>query len=264
MTSGRLEGKVALISAAAQGIGAATAEAMAREGATVVVTDIQGSVSEVAEKIGGRAIVLDATEEDQWISAAKIIDQEIGRLDILVNNVGWAIQKPFWEYSVEEFQRHFIMNSQTAFLGAKSCLPLLEKGAERRSDYSSIVNVASIAAVLTFPAELPYNASKAAVASMSRSMAVDLAKNGKKIRSNCVMPGAIDTAILENWFEQAAEHGVFGEGTREQLWQNLVESSPMKMLGKPSDIASAIVYFASDESRYANGTEVRIDGGWTA
>ena len=261
----RLVGKVALVTAAAQGIGAMTAQRMVEEGATVIVTDIQAEkVEALGKSIGCLGLMLDATDEQQWQSVVDLLTVRFGQLDILVNNVGFADQRPFWEYSLADFRRHFEINTETAFLGTKLCMSLLEKGAGMSGVTSSVVHVASVAAVGGYAAQLPYNAAKAALVSMSKTMAVEFARHGKPVRSNSVLPGVVNTAILKKWFDAASDLGLFGDGSHEERWAAMTHASPMKRLGLPADIANAILYLASDEAAYVNGTELRVDGAWTA
>ncbi len=257
----RMAGKIVFITAAAQGIGAASARALAREGATVVVSDVQTEkVKALAEEIGGVGLSLDVCDEAGWLGAARTVKERFGRLDTLVHNAGWAVQKPFWEYSLREWRRHMEMNLEPGFIGTQAFFELLKQGARERSSYSSIVFIASLAGALGAQNQVPYNTSKAGVRHLSKSLSVEFATHGIPIRVNAVLPGVIDTAILKNWFRQAAEQGVLGDGTTEEKWQRLTMMAPMRRLGSPVEVANAVLYLASDESIYVNGTDFMIDG----
>ena len=166
----------------------------------MVATDIQeDKVRSLAESIGAIGLRHDVTDETQWQDAARLVGETHGRLDILVNNAGYTLQKPFWDCSLEEFRRHFRVNAESCFLGGKYLYELLLRGAKRSGRHASIVHIASTAGYSGPPMQMAYNASKAAVISINKSMASEFAKTGKKIRSNAVVVGGVETVKMMTW-----------------------------------------------------------------
>jgi 3(or 17)beta-hydroxysteroid dehydrogenase len=243
---GRVEGKVALITGAASGLGRADAEILAREGATVVLTDINEDAGEAAaesiREAGGKATFLahDVSDEEQWRQVVNRVRSEHGRLDVLVNNAGLVIMGGPEECSLEAFRQQNAVMSEGVFLGCKHALPLMNE-----SGGGSIVNMSSIASHLGYPIYFAYSAAKGAVRAMSKAIAVHCQMNGYKIRVNSLHPGAIDTPMID---QTASELGL----------DNKEDLSPVG-LGQPEDVANVVLFLASDESRFVNGTEIVID-----
>jgi 3(or 17)beta-hydroxysteroid dehydrogenase len=243
---GRVDGKVALITGAASGLGAADADVLAREGATVVLTDIDASAGEaVAESIrkaGGNAtfLVQDASDEEQWQQVIATIRKEHGRLDVLVNNAGIVIMGTPEDCTLEDFRKQNAVMCEGVFLGCKHALPLMNE-----SGGGSIINMSSIASHLGYPIFFAYSAAKGAVRSMSKAIAVHCQMNGYNIRVNSLHPGAIDTPMVD---QTSSELGI----------ENKEDLSPVG-LGQPEDVANVVLFLASDESRFVNGTEILID-----
>ena len=243
---GRVEGKVALISGAASGLGAADASVLAREGATVVLTDIDEDAGEAAaesiRKAGGKAtfLVQDAANEEQWQQVIAAIRKEHGRLDVLVNNAGIVIMGSPEDCTLDDFRKQNAVMSEGVFLGCKHALPLMHE-----SGGGSIINMSSIASHLGYPIFFAYSAAKGAVRSMSKAIAVHCQMNGYNIRVNSLHPGAIDTPMVD---QTTSELGI----------ENKEDLSPVG-LGKPEDVANVVLFLASDESRFVNGTEILID-----
>jgi len=244
---GRVDGKVALISGAASGLGAADAAVLAREGATVVLTDIDEVTGEAtAESIrsaGGNATFLkqDAADEEQWQQVIATIRKEHGRLDVLVNNAGIVIIGSPEDCTLDAFRKQNAVMSEGVFLGCKHALPLMNE-----SGGGSIINMSSIASHLGYPIYFAYGAAKGAVRSMSKALAVHCQMNGYNIRVNSLHPGAIDTAMVA---QSAQELGV----------ENIEDLSPVVGVGQPEDVANVVLFLASDESRFVNGSEILID-----
>lgn len=244
---GRVEGKVALITGAASGLGLADAQVLVREGATVVLTDVNTRDGEAAaESIradGGKAsfLPLDVTSETQWQGVIDHIRAEHGRLDVLVNNAGMVVMETPEQCSLESFRKHHAIMGEGVFLGCKTALPLM-----RESGGGSIINIASVASHLGFPIYYAYSAAKGAVRSMTKSMAVHCQMQGYNIRVNSLHPGGIDTPMIEQ--------------TRKDLGLERKEQvSPVVGLGQPEDVAYVVLFLASDESRWVNGSEILID-----
>lgn len=252
MQVGRLEGKPALISGAARGIGAATAMTFAREGACVVIADIlddlaAGVVDEIVRS-GGRAIFthLDVTDERSWRFAIDAAVDAFGGLRVLVNNAGIFLGKGIESTSVDEWDRLMAVNMKGVFLGTRAAIPAM-----RRSGGGSIINLSSAAGLVGNAAGAAYSASKGGVRLLTKSTALEYA--GENIRCNSVHPGPIDTDLLAQAFGAGASTS--SENT---------DRVPMRRSGQPNEVAYAILFLASDESSYMTGSELVVDGGRTA
>ena len=247
--AGRLDGKVALVSGGASGIGAAHARVFAAEGARVVIGDIQEDKGqEVAAGVknnGGGAIFvrLDVTSENDWQNAVHEAVGRFGKLTTLINNAG-----VYWPAGVEEetrdkWQKMIEINQTGVWLGMKTAAPAL-----RASGNAAIVNISSLYGLIGSPGSIAYHASKGAVRLMTKAAALEYVRQG--IRVNSIHPGQIDTPILAGLTpEQDAE---------------IKEATPMGRLGRPEEIAYGSLYLCSDEASYTTGTELVIDGGWFA
>ncbi len=249
----RLAGKVALITGAAGGMGAAEAALFARHGARVVLADIQDEMGEAAARsireAGAAAeyVHLDVADEAQWERAVAGAESAHGRLDVLVNNAGIFSGRAVMVdgYTTGEWDRVMAVNATGVFLGTRH-----GAAAMRRSGGGSIINVSSIYGLVGAPSEAPYPASKGAVRSLTKAAAVQLAPDG--IRVNSVHPGFIDTPQSAGLMDDPVERA------------KLVERTPVARIGTSEDIAWAALYLASDESAYVTGAEFVIDGGITA
>ncbi|MFM2302206.1 MAG: hypothetical protein RLZZ84_1942 [Pseudomonadota bacterium] len=258
--SGRVAGKKALITGAAQGLGAAQARMLAREGAQVLLADINdaGAADQAAsinaELGAGTAfsIKLDVTREDQWVAAVDYAAQAMGGLSVLVNNAGVGVRGNIETCTLEEWHRGFAINVDSVFLGCQKALPLMKD-----SQPGSIINISSIAGLIASDTMPGYNASKAAVWMLSKSVALYCAKMGWDIRSNSVHPTFVDTPILDGI---AASSG----HPKEVVMGKLARQIPLKRVGAPDDIANGVLYLASDESRFMTGAELKLDGGISA
>ena len=259
----RLNGKVALVTGGAVGIGRGCALAMAKAGATVVVTDIQTTAGRACaaeiEAAGGKALFLeqDTTSEDRWIAVIAAVKAQFGKLDILVNNAGIAVAGPVTECTLEAWRKQQAVNVEGVFLGVKHALPLM-----RESGGGSIINLSSVAGMKGSPNLTAYCASKGAVRLFTKAVALECAQARDGVRVNSVHPGIIETAI---W-------GAIGDGmanaapgaNRIDLDAVSAVATPLGVKGFPEDIAAGVVYLASDEARYVTGTELVIDGGMCA
>ncbi len=255
---GRVSGKKALITGGAQGLGEAIAKMLAREGAKVTVTDLNLKGAEkVAADINaahgkGTAFAFqhDVASETEWPKIAEAAHEAMGGLNILVNNAGIGGIGSVEEESFERFKKVQAVDVDSIFLGCKACIPLM-----RNHGLGSIINISSIAGIIASGNYASYNTAKAAVRHLSKSVALHLAKTGGQIRSNSVHPVFINTPILDGIKER------FGE--KEGL-AKLARQVPMGKVGEPDDIAYAVLYLASDESKFVTGAELKVDGGISA
>ncbi len=255
---GRVQGKVALITGASLGIGRASVELLASEGARVVLTDVldaegQAVASAIADA-GGEAIYLhlDVSSEDQW---RKVIEQTVnrfGRLDILVNNAGVGWGGPPEDETLERWRKLMSINLDGVFLGVKHAIRVMKAS----GNGGSIINVSSIEGLIGDPNLGAYNASKGGVRLYTKSTALYCAKAGLRIRVNSIHPGYIWTPMVENYLRQA---GDIAAGRKA-----LDAMHPIGHVGEPDDIAYGILYLSSDESKFVTGAELVIDGGYTA
>ena len=246
--SGRLDGRVALITGGARGIGRATAELFVSEGAQVVIADVRADDGEAAAKeLGGatRFVELDVADEAAWDRAIGEIDAEEGRLDVLINNAGIVAFSPLAAMTTEEFMRVVSVNQLGVFLGMRSVAPLMT-----RVNRGSIVNISSIDGLAGSPLAGAYVATKFAVRGMTKVAALELAAVG--IRVNSIHPGVIPTPIVDDVAPGFDFAGLFQS------------SIPMQRLGRPEEIAALALFLASDESSYCTGSEFVADGGVTA
>jgi NAD(P)-dependent dehydrogenase (short-subunit alcohol dehydrogenase family) len=251
--SGRLAGKVAIVTGGASGIGRATCRLFGREGARVAVADVDEAggraVATEVVRDGGRATFhrLDVTAEEEWANVIDDVLREHGRLDVLVNNAGRGggpARAVAERVALEDWNVTMGVNATGLMLGTKHAIPAM-----RRAGGGAIVNVVSIYAMVGSRAATAYHASKGAARALTRATAVQYASEG--IRVNAVFPGFVETAMTA---EIHARPGVREERTA---------LTPLGRLGEPEDIAPGILYLASDEARFATGTELVIDGGMT-
>ncbi len=246
---GRVQGKVAIITGAGSGLGRGDAIALAREGARVVVTDIDElGGKETAERIGDGAIFLrhDVREEADWQRVVAETVRVFGRLDVLVNNAGLVVFANVEDTTLEQFRRLNSVMSEGTFLGCKHAIPAM-----RASGGGSIINVSSVAAIKGVAPILAYTAAKGAIRSMTRSVAVHCQEGGTGIRCNVILPGAHDTPMTR----QALAELPRSEAGLEQIHA--------RGQGAPEDVANLVLFLASDESRQITGAEFVIDNGET-
>lgn len=242
----RLMGKTALVTGGASGLGEAMARRFVAEGAHVIIADIDKSGGDaVATDLGSpaRFVHLDVSVEANWHEALSSCDH----LDILVNNAGITTQGSIEDVSLEQFRHEFDVDVVGVFLGCKLAIPLMKNAG------GSIINMSSLCGVRAQDNLVAYNAAKAAVTHLTKSVALHCAKKGYGIRCNSIHPGAIHTPILEKVMSQV-EDG-------QALYDGWVASHPIGRLGTPEEIAAIAVYLASDEAGFTTGAEFRVDGG---
>jgi len=264
----RLDGKVALISGAARGIGGETARLMAQAGANVVVADVldeQGRQTAGAiTAAGGQAayIHLDVTDEEQWIRAVNLATSRFGKLDILVNNAGVFIGKGIEDISLDEWNRLVAVNMTGVFLGTRLAAPALREAAKSSEHGSAIVNLASIAGIVGSQLDPLYSMTKGGVTLFTKSAALEFGRKGYRIRVNSIHPGVIQTDMGEQTFVARAQRT--GSNDTAAVRQVVTDTVPWGRLGMAMDIAKGIVFLASDDAGYMNGAGLIVDGGVTA
>lgn len=258
---GRVDNKTALVTGAAQGLGAATARLLAREGAKVVLTDINldgagRQAREINARLAGRAIALeqDVTDEAAWQRVFVEAERVFGGLQVLVNNAGIGALGNVEQETYENWKRVHAIDLDSVFLGCKYGIPLIA-----RSGGGSIINVSSISGIIAGHNLAAYNSAKAAVRHLSKSVALHCARAGNGVRCNSVHPVFIDTPMIDGMAD-----GMTAGGDRGAAIAKLARQIPLGRIGKPDDVAYAVLYLAADESAFVTGAEIRVDGGISA
>lgn len=255
---GDLIGRIALVTGASRGIGAATARALAAAGAKVAVTDL-AAPDALAAEIGGIARSLDVTSEADWAATMDWLHAETGGLDILVNNAGLWLFKPITETTLEDWRRLHAVNVEGVFLGTRAAIPLLAERAHMWRGGAAIVNLSSVAGIEGAAGATCYNSTKGAVRLFTKGCAKELA--AARIRVNSVHPGVIETDMGRHLIDDfAAAQGV---GDNEVL-ANVSAMHPLGHLGEPQNVADAVVFLASDRAAFSTGSELVVDGGLSA
>lgn len=250
---GRLDGKIALITGGASGLGRESARLFAREGARVAITDINTEGGRaVAAEIGDAALFLehDVTSEARWIEVLDATVAAFGGLHVLVNSAGIGLSKSVEDTELAEWRRVHAIDLDGVFLGCKHAIARIAA-----SGGGSIVNISSIAGIIAGHNMAAYNSAKAGVRHLSKSVALHCARKGTNIRCNSVHPAFIDTPILDPYKER------FGEDV---ALDKFARQIPLGRVGRPLEVAYAILYLASDESSFTTGTELIVDGGISA
>ena len=249
----RLEGKVALLTGAASGLGAASARRLHREGAFVVVTDRdEEKGAAVAASLGERAVFhkLDVTSEAAWIEVVDAVIAAQGRLDVLVNNAGVGVIASIEDTTLEAFRFVHAVNVEGVFLGCKHGVRVM------KANGGSIINLSSVAGIAGAPDLAAYCSSKGAVRTLTKSVAMHCAKKGYGIRCNSLHPAFIDTPMVDAI--------VNASSNQERARVGLAKSIPLGKIGEPDDVAAAVAYLASDDAKFITGVELPIDGGLLA
>ena len=249
----RFDGTRVIVTGAGSGFGAAIARRFAAEGASVLAADInldgaEVVVGEIAAAGGtAEAIAVDVAEEDQVAAMVARSQSSFGGVDVLVNNAGYShLQRLLWKIPVEDFDAVFAVNVRGVFLGCKHAIPVMIDGGG-----GVIVNIASIGAVAPRPGVTPYNATKGAVLTLSKGLALEVARHN--IRVNAVNPVAADTGFMKT------ATGL--DELPDELKENLISTIPRGRLAEPEDVAAAVAFLASDDADFITGTAINVDGG---
>jgi len=247
ITPFRIDGRTALVTGGASGIGEETSRVLANAGANVIVVDIDKARADklAAELPGASVRIFDITDE----AAVKKGIGTIEKLDILINNAGIGLVGGVEETEADDFDRIFRVNVRGVYLVTKFCLPLL------KAAKGCIVNIGSVAGLVGVKKRFAYCGTKGAVVAMTRQLAVDYPT---EIRVNCIAPGTVDTPFVEGYLEKYHKH------EKDKIRQELNSRQPVGRLGKPDEIAYMALYLCSDQAAFVNGAVMAIDGGWTA
>ena len=264
----RLDGKVALVSGAARGIGAETARRMAQAGAKVVIGDVleeqaRETVAEIAKTgAGAHFVKLDVTSEASWSAAVAAATTQFGGLDILVNNAGIFLGRDFMEVSMEDWHRLVAINMTGVWLGTRMCAPALAERGAKSKHGSAIVNLASVAGIVGSQLDPLYSMTKGGVTLFTKSCALAFGRKGWKIRVNSIHPGVIETDMGAQTFTARAQQA--GSNDVDGARNAALKMHPIGRLGVPADIANGIVFLASDDAGFMTGAGLVVDGGLTA
>ena len=247
---GRVQDKIILLTGGAMGLGKAGATRLVAEGARIIITDhnVEAGTA-TAKQLGDRVEYLeqDVTNPDHWAEVIAYVEKKYGRLDVLINNAAVTVYGSIVDVSFEDFQRCFNVDVDSIFLGCKTALPLMAKTG------GSIINFSSAAAINASADLVAYNAAKAAIPMLTKSIALYCAREKNGVRVNAVLPGAILTPNVQSVADGTPDPAA----TLEQF----ASAQPVGHLGEPDDIAHLLVYLASDESKFATGAGFAVDGG---
>jgi 3alpha(or 20beta)-hydroxysteroid dehydrogenase len=260
MTGTDLTGRVALVTGGAQGLGEGMARALATAGARVMIADVNEAGAETAATLGdGHGFVrLDVTDEAGWEAAVQASVDQLGGLDVLVNNAGVEITSLLTEVQVDDIRTMLDVNILGTTLGLKHGLRAMRPdGAAGKG--GSIINISSVAATIAFPAIAVYSGTKSAVDRLTRVAAMESGKLGYGVRVNCIYPGLVPTAMGAGLANDMASLGLYG--SPEEAVGAVIELTPSGRLGEVQDMADAVVFLASDASRFINGAGIPVDGG---
>ncbi len=249
----RLEGRVALVTGGLRGIGRAIAERLLADGARVMLADLADDAAEDIASLGPDAayIRLDVTDEADWARAIDAIEQRFGRLDILVANAGIGGSAPVRDMSLVDWRKTMAVNLDGVFLATRYCCDLLARGGADWAGGAAIVNISSIMGLVALPGVSAYNASKGAVRLFTKATALEFAADKRPIRVNSVHPGFVETPLLVD------------TSTKEAI-DFYTASTPVGRMAQPHEIAAVVSFLASDDASYMTGSELVVDGGYTA
>ena len=249
-----LTDKVALVTGGASGIGAAAATIMAKQGARVFIGDLQEDLGRTqAADIGGAFVRLDVTSPGDWAACMAEVEDQAGGLDILINNAGIAAGGTLETETLERFNRMLAINLAGVFLGCQAAVPLMSK-----CGGGSIINVSSVFGQVADQFSIAYSATKGGVRTMTKAIALDCADRKTGVRVNSIHPGFVSTPMV------ASATGAMPDDVADAYGARTVGQTPMGRIGEPDDIAEVMAFLASDASRYMTGSEIVVDGGFTA
>ena len=250
---GRMDGKVALVTGGAEGIGATVGHMIAEEGGSVMLCDIQiDKAKALAGELGknAEAFELDVRELEQWEKAVAATVERFGKLTTLCNIAGISEPGNVVDGTLDTWERTIDINLNGPFYGARAALPEMEKTGEP----CSIVNIGSMIAIRPAAFVAAYSASKAGLVGLTRSIALDCAERGVPVRANMVHPGAIRTPMYDRYKYSGADEP-------ENIERDFAATHPMNRIGEPDEVAKAVVFLASDDASFTTGVDLTVDGG---
>jgi len=262
-----LDGRIAVVTGGARGMGREIALTLARQGATVIATDILSVELEQLEALGRADDLkiipkkMDVTSEEDWAEISRFIESDFGKLDILVNNAGIMETRSFFDTELKDFQKTMRVNMESMFIGAKAMLRLLTKAGQANPAGASIINFSSVVGQIAQPWNVAYCASKGAVRLFTKALAIDLAQAKTNIRVNSVHPGAIDTTMLRKGTEPFIAGGLAADAAA--IDARVEAATPMGRMGEVDDVAGVVAFLASDASKFMTGSELTVDGGYS-
>lgn len=254
--TGRLESRVALVTGAGSGLGAAIAARFAAEGAHVLASDIDADAARRSARAIGeraRALPLDVCQPEEWAAAVVEAERHFGGLHILVNNAGICVTGSVEDISIADWRKTHAIDLDGVFFGIRACLPLMRRSAGEEG--GAILNISSISAMVASGNMAAYNSAKAAVRHLTKSVALHCARQAGEIICNSLHPTFIDTPLLD---------GFSAGQPRADMIAKLARQIPLGRVGMPEDVASAAVYLCSREARFVTGAELAVDGGLSA
>lgn len=264
----KLQGRVALVTGGLRGIGAAIVERFLAEGAHVVCADLKAPDDAEAAKamraFGANAsyLRLDVANEDQWRAGADMVAREHGRLDVLVNNAGVEGVGPVETMTLELWRRVMSVNIDGAFLGVKHFTTLMSETGKKTPGGASVINISSIMGLVGYSETSAYNASKGAIRLFTKAIAIEFAQKRMGIRANSIHPGFVKTPLLDFSMQRWADQGL--APSAQTLINALDAATPIGRIARPEEIAGPAAFLASDDASYVTGSELVVDGGWTA
>jgi NAD(P)-dependent dehydrogenase (short-subunit alcohol dehydrogenase family) len=261
-----LSDRIALITGCTGGIGSAISAALSEAGATIVGADIAADDigAKWSKSLGGPAAYhrVDVTSEEDWARMIAAVEANFGRLDILVHNAGIVVVEKLEETSLVDWRRQMAINVDGPFLGTKAAIRLMAKSGQDLPFGASIVMISSIAGINGTPLHTGYCASKGAVRLFGKACALEFSALGYKVRVNTIHPGGVNTGMVNHIMQRFVDNGFFKNVDEANLGS--IAAHPIGRMAEPSDVAKAVRYLASDESGFMHGSEMVVDGGFTA
>lgn len=254
--AGRFDGRIVLVTGAGAGIGAAIAARFASEGARVILTDRDGAAAErEAARLGAASLPLEVTSPEGWQAAVATLEREFGGLHVLINNAGICETGTIEDTSLDAWRRSHAVNLDGVFLGCREAVGLIVRTAGATGLRGSIVNIASISAIVAGGNMAAYNSSKAAVRHLTRSIALHCARARYPVTANAVLPTFVDTGLLD---------GLRPDGDRQETIAKLARQVPIGRIGRAEEVAGACAFLCSDDAGFITGTDLVLDGGLSA